>query len=178
MKKRELESAVNDGSRKIHIRGSQAIVPLKFDADGNPATDKTRILKRLTLDDFRFLKAWRESDWSIEAAVQKTGVPQNKVERLIQKLQCFRDEDAKVRALCEIPNPEWIAARHVENLYDGGKLEDSEHKSLAELAKIEGAYKQTAQTQINVFNLPKLTPETEAKLKALAEQAIDAEQVA
>ncbi len=46
------------------------------------------------------------------------------------------------------------------------RLPDSQQKSLAELAKIEGAYKQQAvTTQINVFNLPPLTPEQEAKLK-------------
>lgn len=176
--KAHLATAVNDKSRRITLRGSQAIVPLKFGLDGRPAAAKTLILKRLTLDDFRFLKAWRESDWSVEAAVQKTGVPQDKVERLIKKLQCFRDEDAKVRALCEIPNSEWLTAKHVENAYDGGALNDSQHKSYVELAKITGSYKQTAQTQINVFNLPKLTPEAEAKFKALADQIVDSEQVA
>lgn len=167
--KRALESAVNDASRRITLRGTESIVPLKFDGDGDPVGPDTpaakRIFRRLTLNDYRFLKVWRESDWDIEAAVRKTGVPQDKVERLIRKLQCFRDEDAKVRALCEIPNPEWIAARHVENLYNGGELQDSQHKSLVELAKIEGAYKQQAPaSQLNVFNI-NLTPEQEARLK-------------
>jgi len=108
-------------------------------------------------------------------AIQKTAISPDKAERLIKKLACFRQEDARVKALCQIPTPDWIAAKHVENLYNP-TLEDSQHKSLQELAKIEGAYKQVAQTQINVFNLPKMAPEVEAKLKQLAEASIQAEQ--
>jgi hypothetical protein len=171
-----LESAVNDKSRHITIRGREAIVPLKFDEDGNPAAVDKLIFKRLSLNDLRFLKVWREQDWDIAKAVAITGVDAEKAERLIKKLACFREEDAKVKALCAIPTPSWIAAKHVENVYSGGVVTDSEHKSLSELAKIEGAYKQqSVGTQINVFNLPKLTPEVEAKFKQLAEESLDTE---
>lgn len=106
-------------------------------------------------------------------------IPEPRALRLIKKLSCFREEDAKVRALCEIPTPEWIAAKHVENIYEGGRLEESEHKSLQELAKIEGAYKQQApQTQINVFNLPTLPPEKEAELKKVFDTIAEAQHVA
>lgn len=170
-----LESAVNDRSRHITIRGKEAIVPLKFDEDGNPATVDKLIFKRLSLTDLRFLKVWRDEQWDVAKAVALCQIPSDKAERLIKKLACFREEDARVRALCEIPTPDWIAAKHVENVYNGGAVTDSEHKSLSELAKIEGAYKQQAQTQINVFNLPKLTPEVEEKFKKLAEESLDTE---
>jgi hypothetical protein len=173
-----LESAVNDASRKIKIRGKQAIVPLKFDAAGSPATAVSRIFKRLNLDDLRFLKLWRAAGWDINVAQAKSGMDAARCAKLIKRLSCFRDEEARVRALCEIPTPDWICAKHVENIYAGGKAGKSEQKSLEELAKIEGAYKQTSPTQVNIFNLPKLTPEVEAKFKQLAEQALDAEQVA
>lgn len=175
LERENLESAVNDKSRHIEIRGKQAIVPLKFDEDGELATVDKLIFKRLSLDDLRFLKVWREAEWNTEVAIQKTAISPDKAERLIKKLACFRQEDARVKALCQIPTPDWIAAKHVENLYNP-TLEDSQHKSLQELAKIEGAYKQVAQTQINVFNLPKMAPEVEAKLKQLAEASIQAEQ--
>lgn len=166
MKHKDLAGAVNDGARNIKIRDTRPIIPLKFDKEGKTATDSTRILKRLTLDDLRFLQAWRESSWDIVKATESTGMIPAKVERLVKKLQVFRDEDAKVKALAEIPTPDWIAAKHVENVYNGGTLEESEHKSLAELAKIEGAYKQQApNTQINIWNLPELPPEQTAKLK-------------
>lgn len=166
LKRENLERAVNDGTRKITLRGKQAIVPLKFDKHGKPATSKTLLLKRLSLDDLRFLQLWREADWDCIKAASLSNLSQPQVERLIKKLQCFREEDAQVRALAEIPTPDWITAKHVENVYAGGTLEDSEHKSLAELAKIEGAYKQTAPTtQINIWNLPDLPPEQTAKLK-------------
>jgi hypothetical protein len=163
--KEHLERAVNDKARKITLRGREAIVPLKFDEDGNPATVDKLIFKRLTLNDLRFLQALRQFNWDSAKACEKTGIDAERGARFLKKLSCFREEDAKVRALCEIPTPEWIAAKHVENIYDGGTLEDSQHKSLAELAKIEGAYKQTAPaSQVNVFNI-NLTPEQEAALK-------------
>lgn len=167
MKRENLSSAVNDASRKIRIRGKQAIVPLKFDKDGDPVRSVDRlILKRLSLDDLRFLKVWRENGWDIVKATHHSGLSEEHIQRLVKKLACFREEDAKIQALCQIPTPEWIAAKHVENLYAGGTLEDSEHKSLQELAKIEGAYKQQApSTQINVFNLPDLPPDQAQKVK-------------
>lgn len=174
------DAGINDKARKVTLRGKQVIVPLKFDEDGNPTTTDRLIFKRLSLLDLRFLQALKKSDWNVEKArLQIDGMEFEKANRLLRKLSCFREEEAKVKALCEIPTPDWIAAKHVENVYDGGTLQDSQQKSLAELAKIEGAYKQqTPATQINVFNLPKLTPEVEAEFKALAEKALDTEQVA
>lgn len=167
MKENLLNAAgLNDASRKVTLRGKEVIVPLKFDADGAPATADKLIFKRLSLSDLRFLQAWRSLDWDIEKAIGQTLLPRPVVERLVKKLACFREEDARVKALCEIPTADWIASKHVENIYDGGTLQDSQQKSLSELAKIEGAYKQQApQTQINVFNLPALDPAKEAKLK-------------
>jgi hypothetical protein len=164
--KENLAKAVNDASRRVTIRGKQAIVPLKFDEDGNPATVDKLIFKRLSLKDLRFLQALRESSWDVTKACDRCGIQQDAADRLVKKLACFREEDARVKALCEIPTPDWIAAKHVQNVYEGGTLEDSEHKSLQELAKIEGAYKQTAvNTQINVFNLPELPPEQAVRVK-------------
>lgn len=164
--KENLAGVVNDRARKVRIRGREAIVPLKFDEDGNPATVDKLIFKRLSLTDLRFLQVLRIHQWNIEKATTETGLDVVKAQRLIKKLSCFREEDARVKALCEIPTPDWIAAKHVQNVYEGGVLQDSEHKSLQELAKIEGAYKQQGpQTQINVFNLPVLNAAKEARLK-------------
>lgn len=166
------DAGINDGSRKVVFRGGQVIVPLKFDEDGQPAQADRLVFKRLSLNDLRFLQAWRQAGWNVEVAIGKSNLSRASAERLIKKLACFREEDARVKALCEIPTADWIAARHVQNIYEGGSLEDSEHKSLQELAKIEGAYKNNMNVSVtqNVFNLPKLDPETEQKLKALAAQ--------
>jgi len=148
------------------IRGKQAVVPLKFDQEGQPVTKSSKfIYKRLNLNDLRFLAVWRACDWDIEKARERIDLTGETIERLVRKLSCFREEEARVKALCEIPTPDWIAAKHVENVYEGGRISDSEHRSLQELAKIEGAYKQTAPaSQLNVFNIT-LTPDQEAKLK-------------
>lgn len=166
------EAGINDKARKVKLRGKQVIVPLKFDEDGNPAAIDKLIFKRLSLNDLRFLQLWRKADWNTEKAIQDSNLPRLVAERLIKKLICFREEDAKVRALAEIPTPDWIATKHVENVYEGGTLSDSQQKSLAELAKIEGAYKNNLNVNVtqNVFNLPKYDPTTEAKLKRIADE--------
>ncbi len=166
------DAGINDKARKVALRGKQVIVPLKFDEEGNPATQDKLIFKRLSLNDLRFLQQLRAHQWDVAKASETSGIGIEKGERLIKKLACFREEDARVKALCEIPTPDWIAAKHVQNIYEGGVLEDSEHKSLAELAKIEGAYKNNLQVTVtqNVFNLPKYDEETERKLKTIADQ--------
>lgn len=159
------DAGINDKARKVTLRGKTVIVPLKFDEEGEVATVDKMVFKRLSLNDLRFLKQWKALDWNTEKAGKESGYSAEQVSRLAKRLSCFREEDARVKALCEIPTPSWIAAKHVQNVYEGGTLEDSEHKSLQELAKIEGAYKQVAPTnQLNVFNI-QLTPEQEAKLK-------------
>ncbi len=170
-----LAQSVNDKARRIKIRGNHAIIPLKFDKDGNPAKKSRWTIKQFSLEDLRFLQALRKADWDVEEARRAASIPLEKAERLVRKVACFREEDARVKALCEIPTPEWIAAKHVENVYDGGTMQDSEHRSLQELAKIEGAYIQSLQAQVNIFNLPPLAPEVESELKALARKALDAE---
>jgi hypothetical protein len=160
-----LAKGLNDRARKITIRGKEVVVPLKFDEDGNPATADKLIFKRLSLRDLRFLGVWRSAGWNIEKAKEQTDLGGEEIQRLVRKLSCFREEEARVKALCEIPTPDWIAAKHVQNIYEGGTLQESEHKSLQELAKIEGAYKPVAPTnQLNVFTIS-LTPEQEAQLK-------------
>ena len=170
--KEDLAKVVNDASRKVSVRGKQAIVPLKFDEDGEPATADTVILKRLSLNDLRFLGEWKKADWDTEKAIAASGLTKERAERLIKKLSCFREEDAKVKALAEIPTPSWIKAKHVENFYEGGTMEDSQHKSLVELAKIEGAYKNVSSVNVNVVHslkLPALKPEEEAELRRLGD---------
>jgi len=172
---KELVKEVSDRARKPILRGKEVLVPLKFDEDGELLTQETfdarKHLKRLSLDDLRFLKAWREAEWNVEKACEKSGYELKKAEKLAKRLQVFREEDAQTKALAEIPTPAWISAKHVENVYNGGQLEDSERDSLKELAKISGAYKTAATVNIqqNVFNLPSLAPEDEARVRALAD---------
>lgn len=149
---------------------------MRFDKDGNPATSKTIIIKTLTQQDLWFLKFWREAGYAdAEGSCRKAGIDVAHAERLAKRLGAFREEEAKVKALAEIPTPSWVAAKHVENVYEGGGVEDSVHKSLSELAKITGAYKTQAAVSItqNVFNLPKLSDETRARLKEIADREAD-----
>lgn len=165
-----LVTHLNDKSRKVARVGNHVYVPLKFDAAGNPLTRETfnvaKHVKSLNLYDLQFLKAWREQGWDTEKACKITGVPFEKALKLVRRLQVFKDEEERIKALADIPTTPWITAKHTENVYEG-KLDDSQRDSLKELAKITGSYKQVlpAGSTINVFNLPPLGPEQAAKVK-------------
>jgi len=180
-----LELEVSDASRKIARVGNDYYVPQKFDDEGVPLTPETfdiRIhLKKLKLTDLAFLKVYRESGWDEDEALKKSGLSHDQAKRLITKLAVFKDEEERVRALADIPSTTWITAKHVENILDGGKLEESERDSLKELAKMQGAYKTqaTVNIQTNVFNMPSISAEQEAKLRSFADAiAVEAEDAA
>lgn len=167
--KQGLLKSVSDKSRKAKLVGRRALVPLKFDDDGSPITqanfDPTKHLKSLSLNDLAFLKAWRESGWDLEATQKKLAIETEKAKRIARNLQVFKDEEARVKALADIPTTQWIAAKHTENVFDGN-LEDSQRDSLKELAKIIGAYKPTTTISLNAkLEMPQLSPEQAAKAR-------------
>lgn len=180
MENTDLEKAVNDSSRKVRIRGKVAIVPHKFDANGFPVTSETPkedwIYSRLNQNDLKFLAVWKETGHSesVDLVSSKTGLSYKEAARLIKKLAWIKLERAEIKVLADIPTVDWIKAKHVKSIEspESEKLADSDHKSLSELAKIEGAYKNNLNVSVtqNVFNLPKLDPATEAKLKQIAKQ--------
>lgn len=167
------DAGINDRARKVSLRGKEVIVPLKFDADGKVATVDKFIFKRLSINDLRFLALWRETDYSedIQVLLKKTNLPESRIKWFCDKLDPFRKENDWTKALCNIPSINHIKARlHVNSYTD--ELSDGQRDSLKELAKIEGAYKNNLQVTVtqNVFNLPKYDPETEKKLKEIADR--------
>lgn len=140
--------------------------------------DPCRDIATLKDSELYFLDVWRESGWNNEEACRKSRLGYEEAKRLCRKLARWHEESLRVEALAKVPTPSWIAAKDVKNVYDGGSLSDSAHKSLERLAKITGAFK-TSDVSItqNVFNLPKLSPEVEAQFRVLAEQALEAEVV-
>ena len=171
---RRLHSAARSAAKKAHATGHRALVPVILD----PTAESQKIVvKSLSLQALKFLHYYRSTGWDIEQSRLKSGVTREETERLVKKLQVFREEDEKIRTLAHIPTADWVNAKHVENVYNGGEDNKSTQKSLEELAKIGGFYKTQPQLSLtqNVFNLPKLTPEIEAKFKELADQALDAE---
>lgn len=168
-------AALSDRSRSAKRVGNEVLVPLKFDDDGTPLTPDTfdiRLhLKKLRQTDYQFLDAWRESGWNTEKAKEKLGLNDGQVMRLVAKLEVFREEEARALQLAKIPTPAWITAKHVENVFEGGTLEDSERDSLKELAKISGAYKTAATVNIqnNFFSMPKVSEEQMVKLREFAD---------
>lgn len=166
---RALVNQLNDKSRKAVRVGDDVFVPLKFDSSGTPLNASTfnaaKHLKQLDLDDLAFLKAWRDSGWDTDKACQVTRVETEKAKRLVRKLQVFKDEDERIKALADIPSTPWIAAKHTENVFEG-KLDDSQRDSLKELAKIVGAYKPSQSVNVQIsLEKPAWTPEQEAKLR-------------
>jgi hypothetical protein len=171
--KEDLAKVVNDASRKVSIRGNQAIVPLKFDEDGEPATFDKTIYKRVNRNDLRFLALWQETDYSedIEVLRKKTNLPESRIKWFCNKLDCFKQEDLLTKAVCKIPSVNHIKARlHINSYTD--ELTDGQRDSLKELAKIGGAYKNVSSVNVNVVHslkLPALKPEEEAELRRLGD---------
>jgi hypothetical protein len=166
---KKLVAEFSDRSRKAVLSGNKALIPLKYDDQGEILTEETfdirKHLKRLSLLDLRFLKMWRDCQWDTAKACEKSGIDPKKAERLAKRLQCFREEEARTKALAEIPTPSWVAAKHLENVYSN-ELEDGQRDSLKELAKITGAYKPTTSVSVQVsLEKPAWTPEQEAKLR-------------
>lgn len=176
---------VNDSARKLKLRGKQVIVPHKFDRNGNPVTKETPrkdwLLSRLNQNDLAFLSIWKEMGYSksVDEVSAKTNISVDEAKRLIRKLAWREDEDKRIEALAKIPTVSYIKAQHVISLHSPieEKLCDSDQKSLSELAKIEGAYKNTNQVNIqnNFFAKPQMTPEQEeATRKFFDTIAVDA----
>lgn len=148
-------------------KGNEYFVPLKYDkktgaviARGSP--NLRAHLKRLNLNDWRFLEAWRRYDWNPEKAREELGLSETRAKHLVRSLKVFQQEEARDKALATIPTTAYIQARHVENVLKADNLDDSQRDSLKELAKISGAYKNTAITlQQNFFTKPDLSPEQE-----------------
>lgn len=166
---KRLVSEFSDKSRLVKRTGGRFLVPRKFDDNGSPLTPETfdirKHLKSLSLTDLRFLSEWRRNGWNAEEAASKALITDDHAKRLVRKLACFKDEEERIRALADVPTPDFIKAKHTENVFEG-TLSDSQRDSLKELAKIVGVYKQqgVSITQ-NVFNLPPLSPDQEAKLR-------------
>jgi len=162
---KDIRKHFNSRARKVAKVGNQYLVPLKYDQDGKPLTkDSFNIrehLKKLTQYDWIFLECWRRHDWNDLKAKEELKLSEFNLVRLTRKLAPFREEEARDKALATIPTTSYIQARHVENVIDGGKLDDSQRDSLKELAKINGAYKSTNQINIqqNFFQKPQVAPD-------------------
>lgn len=170
----------SDRSRKATRTGNKFLVPHKFtpdgeviivkdefDDDGNLIAksnfDPKRDISKLSLDDFRLLAALQEKKWDKKAACESLSIDLEASQRRLKKLSYFEFEEIRSLALASTLTPAYIAAKHVQNLIAGGTLNDSEHKSLVEGAKITGAYKPTTNLNVNVnaFVKPQLSPEQE-----------------
>jgi len=170
----KLARGFKDKARGVVRVGKNAYVPHKLDDDGEildkASFDAKKHISRLNLNDLRFLQLWSENKWDNEATAAKSDLAPDQLEKTFKKLQYFKTEDARILALAKEATPERILAKDMENV-EVESLTDSQHKSLDRVAKIIGAFKTSAAVNIqqNVFNMPKLSPETMAKLKEFAD---------
>lgn len=175
--KKQLARQFSDKARKVKWVGNKALVPHKFTESGDVVNqdnfDARKHLSKLNLADLRFLQLWKNNKWSDEETVKKSGLTPEQVEKTFKKLAYFKTEDARIHALASEATPERVLAKDMENI-ESGTLNDSQHKSLDRVAKITGAFK-TSEVNItqNVFNLPRMTPETEAALRQIADKEAD-----
>lgn len=170
--RRALVKTVTDASRQVKLRGSQVIIPEKFDRHGKVVTDETPkadwVFRRTTQYDLAFLALWKESGLTedIDSVAKKANLTHDEAARLIKKLAWFKIETDRIKAIADVPTPAWITAKHLENVQEGGTMNDSQHRSLQETAKIVGAYKPTQSVNVQInLEKPAWTPEQEAKLR-------------
>jgi hypothetical protein len=178
-----LNESWSDRARRSVRVGKTTLIPAKFDKQGVPVgpqtKDPVKLIKMLDQRELMFLNLYRSTGWNVNETMLKSGLSETECKRILRKVEDLKDEEPRIKALADIPTTPFIMAKHMENL-DKGSLNDSQRDSLKELAKIQGSYKNTNQINIqnNVFNLPKVDPETAAKLKAIGDAAVDVEQVA
>lgn len=174
---KKLVKKFSDKARKATVLGRQALIPHKFTPNGEIVNsenfDAQRDLSKLNLNDLRFLALWRDNRWNEEETQKKSGLSPDQAVKTFKKLAYFKTEDARIRALAEEATVEKVLAKDVENL-ETGKLTDSHHKSLDRIAKIRGGFKASeVNTQINIFNGPRMSPETEAIMRKLGDLEAD-----
>jgi hypothetical protein len=181
--RKTLAKSFNDKARRTLVTKNRVIIPHKVKPNGTVITDDNFNVKvdisQLNLKELRFLDVFREMGWDFERACEKMCIEPIEGRKTYRKCLWFPQEDAYVKAKAKVPTPEYILAKDVDNVEGAEKLDDSQHKSLDRLAKITGSFKtsDSVSSTVNIFNLPKLTPEIEEKFKALAEQALEAEVV-
>lgn len=175
---RALVRAFSDKSRKLRVlgkrQGNVIEVPHKFTDDGSiPDSPQQIVVSRLHLDDLRFLKAWRDNSWDNALTQKKLNLPDDQAEKTFKKLAYFKTEDARIKALASEATPERVLAKDMENM-ESGTLNDSQHKSLDRVAKITGAFKTVGEgSTINIFNMPRMSPDAEAALRIIADKEAD-----
>jgi hypothetical protein len=181
--RKTLAKKFNDKARRTLVVKTRVIIPHKVKPTGETITKENRDVRvdisQLNLKELRFLDVFREMGWDFEKACAKMCIDPIEGRKTYRKCLWFPQEDAYVKAKAKVPTPDYILAKDVDNVEGAAKLDDSQHKSLDRLAKITGSFKtsDTGPSTVNIFNLPKLTPEIESKFKALAEQALEAEVV-
>lgn len=162
----------SDRARKIKRVGRTFLVPHKFSPSGQPLTEETfvpgRDLSKLSMDDFCLLDALQECGWNVENAAVRANMPSDEAKRRYKRLRYFEFEVERSQALAVVATPEFITAKHVDNVYTN-TLDDGQRDSLKELTKILGLNKQTVVAQTNIFNMPTLTPEQEAQLQEIGD---------
>lgn len=168
----QLSEKNSDRARKTRRVGRNFLVPHKFDPSGQPLTEESflpaRDLSLLSMLDYSLLDALQNTGWNLEKSCAKLGMEPEEARRRFKRLQYFEFEAKRAQALAAVATPEFITAQHIDNVYTN-TLDDGQRDSLRELAKITGAYKQTNVSQTNIFNLPVLTPEQEAQLRAIGD---------
>ena len=173
----------SDKARKTKRVGNKFFIPHKFTPEGKVVTPENfnvlTDLSQLNLSHLRFLELWQSQGWDNEKTLTKCGLAPDIAEKTFKRLAYFKTEDATIKVLAARATPEAVLAKDVRNIEEINpkkELSDSKHKSLERVSKVLGMFKSSdiSITQ-NVFNLPSLTPEVEAKFKALAEEALEAE---
>ncbi len=175
--KKALVKHFSGRSRKALLSHSRLIVSKKYDNQGNPVKPNPqglvphRHVFELTLKEASFLKAWKESQWDFDKACEKANVEFDWAKKFSRSLdaQNYRQEDDRDEILSQIPTKTWITARYTAAGL-GIESPNDDQKWGIDRVKDVVIPRTSVGIQINnVMQLPALSPEQEAALRALGD---------
>lgn len=174
--KKELLRHFSNRARKPAFRGRRLLVPKKYDASGEliaPPPNGHLTSSQLfnwNLDEARFLKAWKESDWDFDKACELTHSEPSWARKLIGSVNAvnYRQEEQRDALLAQIPNKTWVTARYTEAALGLSDPSETQQWGLDRVREIV-IPKAAPNVQINnVLAMPALSEDTLAQLKAIA----------
>lgn len=174
----KIAAPLKDKARLVKRKGSKVLVSHKFTPEGdvldNQNVSNPKNFHQLNLSELKFLVLWDRNGYDEEKTASESGLSEYQTASMFKKLAHFKQEDAWIKAAVTRATPGFVISQDMKNVYGGGTLNDSQHKSLDRVAKCVGAFKTNdSGATINIFNLPKMTPETEAAIRAIADREAD-----
>lgn len=177
---RRLEKHFSNRARKATRVGPKLMIPLPFQDDGKPVMPGEAIpTADLSLKEARFLYALHESQGDVERSLEVCKGNYAWMNRFMnsERFRRFDESEERMRKVAEEATPTRIKAELMKGMTGEVERSEIQFKHLSKLADIVIPKKDVTVNvaATNIWNLPTLSPDVEAKMAQIANQALDAE---